>query len=197
VIDMPWIWLDENKYPEYQRNKFNILYDCENKETEEYNYCVADITKLYDFSQYNKLIDFVEFHVSADNSYILHINGNLIGIGPTSSGGDFLCRGVTPKHYADKYKLDFATDCSNRIFINAKVSLQPEMLTNYSRGHGGFLFEGTVTFTDGTKEDYRPQVSPEFDTFLMAKNGNSKIAINNNDTAEGFKLIGGWREYRL
>lgn len=52
-------------------------------------------------------------------------------------------------------------------------------------------------FTDGTKEDYRPQVSPEFDTFLMAKNGNSKIAINTNDTADGFKLIGGWREYRL
>lgn len=53
------------------------------------------------------------------------------------------------------------------------------------------------TTADGVTVDYRPEVSPEHDTFLMAKNGNSKIRINDAEAADGFKLVGGWREYRL
>lgn len=53
------------------------------------------------------------------------------------------------------------------------------------------------TTADGITVDYRPEVSPEYDTFLMAKNGNSKIRINDKEAADGFKLVGGWREYRL
>lgn len=53
------------------------------------------------------------------------------------------------------------------------------------------------TTDDGVTVDYRPEVSPENDTFLMAKNGNSKIRINDAEAADGFKLVGGWREYRL
>ncbi len=146
---MPWIWLDESNYPEFQKNIYNVLYDCENKESDEYNYCVADISKKIEC---NKSVKSVKFRVSADNTYILHINGKFIGIGPASAGGDFLCRGTAPKHYADKYEFDFSDDNPDKLDISAKVSLQPEMLTGYSRGQGGFFFEGTVTFTDGTTE---------------------------------------------
>lgn len=45
--------------------------------------------------------------------------------------------------------------------------------------------------------DYRPEVDPRYDTFLMAKNGDSTIKINTNDAASGFKVVGSWREYRL
>lgn len=143
---MPWIWLDKNIYPEYQKNSYNILYDCDNITSDEYKYVVADISKKYHF---DKEIKKFEFRVSADNKYILHINDNLIGIGPASSGGDFLCTGKTPKHYADKYEIELNNDV---VDISAKVQLQPEMLTNYSRGQGGFYFSGTVVFEDGTTE---------------------------------------------
>ncbi len=147
---MPWIWLDENKYPEFQKNYFNILSDCENMESDEYNYCVADIRKTFNFN--GKAVKSLKFRVSADNTYILHVNGNFIGIGPASAGGDFLCRGTAPKHYADKYELDLSENSSDKLEISAKVCLQPEMLTGYSRGHGGFYFEGILTFADGTTE---------------------------------------------
>ncbi len=147
---MPWIWLDKNNYPEYQFNYYNILYDCENKNEDKYNYVVADISKKYNF---DKKIKTLSFHVSADNAYILHINNNLIGIGPASSGGDFLCIGKAPKHYADKYELDLSAESLMKIDIDAKVSLLPEMLTNYSRGHGGFYLSGIIVFEDGTTEN--------------------------------------------
>lgn len=50
---------------------------------------------------------------------------------------------------------------------------------------------------DGNEIDYVPEVSPEEDTFLRAKSGKTTISINTNDSAEGFKLTGGWRQYTL
>ncbi len=146
---MPWIWLDEKIYPQFRHNKYNSLYDCKNKETENYKYCVADISGYYKFE---KNIKNITFRTSADNCYILHINDEFIGIGPALPGGDFLCIGKAPKHYADKYELDFSKETVNNLDIEAKVRLQPEMCSDYSRGHGGFFLSGTVTFYDGTTE---------------------------------------------
>lgn len=50
---------------------------------------------------------------------------------------------------------------------------------------------------DGTQTDYRPEVSPEFDTYLLAHRGTTTISINTNDTSTGFKLTGSWRQYTL
>ncbi len=146
---MPWIWLDEKIYPQYQLNKYNTLYDCTNKESENFKYCVADISGYYKFE---KNIKSLTFRISADNCYILHINHNFIGIGPALPGGDFLCTGKAPKHYADKYVLDFSNETVKNLDIEAKLRLQPEMCSDYSRGHGGFFLSGTVTFDDDTTE---------------------------------------------
>lgn len=51
--------------------------------------------------------------------------------------------------------------------------------------------------TNGTQIDYVTEVSPSFDTFLQAQPGKTKISINTNDSAEGFKLTGSWRQYTL
>ena len=51
--------------------------------------------------------------------------------------------------------------------------------------------------SNGKEIDFRPQVDPQYDTFLRAMSGTSSITINTNDSAEGFKLTGGWREYLL
>lgn len=50
---------------------------------------------------------------------------------------------------------------------------------------------------DGSQTDYRPEISPEFDTYLLAHRGTTTISINTNDSGEGFKLTGGWRQYTL
>ena len=50
---------------------------------------------------------------------------------------------------------------------------------------------------DGNETDYRPEVNPEFDTYLLAKRGTTTISINTNDAGTGFKLTGGWRQYTL
>ncbi len=142
---MSWIWLDEKYYPEYQNNKFNTLYDCDNKEI--CKYAVADFSKSFSFG---KQIKSVNIRISADNEYILFINDEFKGIGPALPGGDFLCTGKAPKHYADVYEIDF--DGIDKLDIFAKVRLQPEMCCDYSRGHGGFYFSGTVYFDDGSAE---------------------------------------------
>lgn len=51
--------------------------------------------------------------------------------------------------------------------------------------------------SNGKEIDFRPQVDPQYDTFLRALSGTSSITINTNDASEGFKLTGGWREYLL
>ena len=47
---------------------------------------------------------------------------------------------------------------------------------------------------DGTQTDYRPEVSPEFDTYLLAHRGTTTITINTNDSGTGIKLTGSWRQ---
>lgn len=50
---------------------------------------------------------------------------------------------------------------------------------------------------NGVKTDYSPEVDPTHNTFLMAKGGYSKLTVNSQLASEGFRLTGGWREYRL
>lgn len=51
--------------------------------------------------------------------------------------------------------------------------------------------------TDGTETDFRPEVNPEYDTYLLAQRGITTISINSNDSGTGFQLTGGWRQYTL
>lgn len=146
---MAWIWLDEKIFPEYQKNRYNTLYDCKNKGEDTYNYCVVNFDNFY---KYDKNIRSVSIRTSADNNYILRVNNKFIGIGPAAAGGDFLCTGKAPKHYADRYDIDFYNESTKKLDIEAKVRLQPEVCADYSRGHGGFYLEGIVTFEDGTTE---------------------------------------------
>ena len=50
---------------------------------------------------------------------------------------------------------------------------------------------------DGSETDFRPEVSPEFDIYLLAQKGTSTIVVNTNDSGTGFKLTGSWRQYTL
>lgn len=49
----------------------------------------------------------------------------------------------------------------------------------------------------GNEIDFRPEADPVWDTFLLAKRGTTTLSINTGDSAEGFSLVGGWRQYGL
>lgn len=51
--------------------------------------------------------------------------------------------------------------------------------------------------TNGTETDYVPEVDPQFDTFLRARSGISKLIVNTPDAGIEFSLVGGWRQYVL
>lgn len=51
--------------------------------------------------------------------------------------------------------------------------------------------------TDGSETDYTPEVDPQYDTFLRARSGLSKLVVNVTEAGIGFSLIGGWRQYVL
>ena len=51
--------------------------------------------------------------------------------------------------------------------------------------------------TDGSEIDYTPEVDPQYDTFLRARSGLSKLIVNIAEAGIGFSLIGGWRQYVL
>ena len=111
---MPWIWLNEKQYPEYQHSFYNILADCENKDSADYNYCVADFRKTLNF---NKTVNKITLRVSADSFFHLYINGELKGIGPAASGGDFLCRRIAPKHYFNNYEFECDSESKQHFWV--------------------------------------------------------------------------------
>lgn len=54
-----------------------------------------------------------------------------------------------------------------------------------------------IYFFDGlTLQDYSAEPDPEYDTFLFAKSGTSKVSINLEGEDTGY-LVGSWRQYSL
>lgn len=145
---MAWIWLDPKKYPQYQFNypTINGMPGGFRENLLHWHYCVAEFYKEYCFQ---KEIKAVNLKVSGDSFYQLYLNGELCGIGPPAAGGDFLLRNrPAPKHY---YNTHSFPSSGKSFTLSSLVRLLPQVLTDYSRGRGGFFAEGTVLFADGTE----------------------------------------------
>ncbi len=140
---MKWIWLDGKIYPEYQKNYYSICHtNAEEQDT--YAYCVAEFKKELALPKKSSSI---YMRITADSFYHLYINDEIEGIGPPSSGGDFLETGILPKYYANNHTIDI---CADKIEIIVMVRLLPEVLTDYSRYHGGLAIEGEIFLEDGS-----------------------------------------------
>lgn len=141
---MNWIWLSKKDYPDFQKNFVNIN-ETPKEKRGTYNYCVAEFKKTADFGCEIKSI---KVKISADSFYHFYLNDEMLSIGPASSGGDFLCRRPAPKHYANEFELPVKS-CKAEILV--KVRLLPEVLTDYSRRHGGLAVDLIFTLEDGTE----------------------------------------------
>ena len=92
-----------------------------------------------------------------------------------------------------------ATTSYNRVSLPDLDLLQTQTLVINSAQSKILLY----TYEDNTKTnlvsviDVSPQVDPQYDSFLYARKGLSKIIINDEDVGNGFGLIGTWRRYTL
>jgi len=110
-IDKKFIWLDPKHYPEYQSGKFSVV----------------------EFKRVIQADQPIEIEICALARYMLFVNGNYIGRGPTSACGDYVNFGKIEEPYFDTYSLDYKGD----IEIKVLVTSVPTVLNEYDFGHSG------------------------------------------------------------
>ncbi len=142
-----WIWLPEAQFPKRQLSPYSRFM----KTLIAVPHTVARFGKTYTYGQSVTKID---LRFSADCIGRVLLNGQMLAVGPTPSGGDFLDN-ERPRavHYATRMTVTPA-DCpsiaTGRLAFVGEVRLRPEFLCEYSRGHGGFMLSAQLTFADGT-----------------------------------------------
>ena len=136
-----WIWVDDAVYPNEQ-----TTFLCHASDRTNHNYAVAEFTHTF---AYDKPVDSVRLTVCGDTSFRLWLNEQFVGAGPVCGGGDFLEDRPLPKVYHNTYDVSV---CGNALRFFAQVQLSPVVLSDYSRGHGGFCLAGVVCFADGSTE---------------------------------------------
>lgn len=134
-----WIWLPEKLYPDYQRTAY-----CAGSSGEEYT--VAEFARTYCFEM---PVIAAKLRFSGDTEFVLYCNEQLLATGPVSVGGDFIGNEL-PKdqHYATEVTI---TPESDTLSFYARVKMMPVGINEYSKGHGGFMLTGHLTFADGTE----------------------------------------------
>lgn len=135
-----WIWLPKNSYPHHQTTITNAFCNPANG-----NYNVAEFRKCYTF---DKKVVTAELTFSGDTLFRLYCGNRLLATGPAAVGGDYFPDGSVPHYYA--YRMTFSPD-SSVIDLFASVQMMPVQLCDFSKGHGGFMLYGFLTFEDGSQ----------------------------------------------
>ena len=140
-LPMKWIWLPEGKYPKSQKTKYSGFQD-----NIDGNYTVAEFKKTYTFE---KTVSKIELIFSGDTEVQLYCNDKIVATGPAYSGGDFRCNDFPRSDfYAMCTEILPNTDC---VSLFARVKMMPVRICEYSKGRGGFMLFGYVTFEDGSR----------------------------------------------
>ena len=136
---MQWIWLDSERYPDIQTCRINGF------QPDDGRYAVVEFVRRY---TYDREIDRVLLCFSGDTEYRLLCNDKLVATGPATIPGDFMCNDeVRPWHYACQVDLPVH---GKQLDFYARVKLSPQGINEYSKGRGGWMLQGLVTFTDGS-----------------------------------------------
>ncbi len=139
--DAKWIWLNQERYPEYQKTRCTVF--GEQKHT---RFAIAEFRAEFPLKS---RVRNVHADVCGDTKFWLYESGRFIGMGPVCAGGDYDNARPMPKYYMNHY--DFAPD-GERLSFFARVQLSPEVMTDYSCGRGGFILRCEVEYEDGAKE---------------------------------------------
>ena len=141
IKNAKWIWLNKRAYPNVQ--KTTTWFSAEHKQ---YICRFAEIEKEFVF---DKKIAKVVIEISADVKYFLYVNGQYVGVGPVTPGGDYNCPLSMPQQYYNTYER--ALD-ENRVHIRAIVQTVPIVQCDMTQGQNGFVCACKIVFTDGTSQ---------------------------------------------
>lgn len=135
-----WIWLPEEHFPNEQITKYSAFLGGD------YRQVIAEFKREYSFAQ--KVIR-ARVRVSGDTYFELYLNGEFVCTGPACVGGDFMSNErMRPNFYA--WELDLHPDSDTLEFF-ARVRMLPRKISEYSKGHGGFMLAAELEFCDGTR----------------------------------------------
>ena len=134
-----WIWLPEKQYPAYQMSHYSVQSAVHSGQ-----YAVAEFKREYAF---DCPVAEMKLRVSGDTEFRLYMNEQILATGPVSVGGDFLFNDEPrSRHYASEWTV---YPGEARLAFFAQVKLTPIGLSEYSRGHGGFMLSARLRLTDG------------------------------------------------
>ena len=135
-----WIWSE----PETCFRKYSP-YSAFEKDFSKY--AIVEFRREYRFDQ---KVTKAELRFSGDTAFVLELNSEILATGPVSAGGDFLGNEMPrPRHFATEMCVEPDSD---ELTFFSRVKLTPVQINEYSRGHGGFMLTGRLTFEDGTSE---------------------------------------------
>ena len=143
-----WIWLREDLFPQLQNT-----FCCHASQKEGFSYGMAEFQKKLVLKKPGVQ---AEIRVSGDTFFRLWLNDEFVGKGPVCGGGDFLPTEQLTRYYANRYQVPIK---GQELTFFAQVQLSPVVLTDYSRGHGGFMLSCMVTYADGTCEEFHTDES--------------------------------------
>ena len=159
-----WIWLNKQKHPELQKTFCTIFAD-----RTDCNFCIAEFVKRFFIK---KEVAYSTIYVSGDTKFRFWINEEFIGVGPVAAGGDYDNKKPMPKTYYSIYNVGLKP---GDVEIYAEVQLSPEVMTDYSNGHGGFILSCEITYKDGTSDIINT------DDIWKARVNSSYLSINTLD----------------
>ena len=151
-----WIWLPKAIYKNEQTTVFSGF----DKEKAN-NYTVAEFKRTYTFSQ--KVVR-AALRFSGDTVFQLTCNDAIVATGPACVGGDFLGNEAVRENFYS-FETIICPDTTELDFF-ARVQMFPYHICEYSKGHGGFMLSGLLTFEDGSEREVHTD-----ETWLARKNG--------------------------
>ncbi len=132
-----WIWLPRAQFPDSQTTKISAFLDGDFRQV------ISEFKREYSFAR--KVIR-ARVRVSGDTYFELYLNGHLVCTGPACVGGDFISNErVRPNFYS--WELELTPDADKLDFF-ARVRMLPRKISEYSKGHGGFMLAAVLTFED-------------------------------------------------
>ncbi len=132
------IWLSSSVYPSLQETYATIF-----SSRDGYSFCTAEFRRSYSFAENVKSAELV---VSGDTRFYLYLNGEMIFAGPAAPGGDFGNALPLEHHYATRFSI--APDCK-KLDFHAVCYIAPDVMTDYSQGHGAFMLDAVITLENG------------------------------------------------
>ena len=157
IENATWIWVDGDP-----SDAAPIPYTTFVKGYDPARFSVAEFRRSY---LLEKKLCALSVEVSADVFYRLYVNGELIGCGPVSAGGDWGNTTPLPYRYFNTYELTRDTD---KLSFFAEVGTLPLTQCEGSSGKNGFILAATLLFEDGTKatvstgSDWESRISNAF-----------------------------------